>query len=409
MMKRFLVVAAFLCVLLPSCRRGGDTANGTAEAEANDTIPALGFWIEDHTDRPGVVRSGEIFTGLMTRLGLASADAYKLAQLCDTVFDVRKMRAGNTYHAYYSGDSLSLKLEYLVYSNDKVRSTVFKCADSLAVWTYDKPVSIERKVVDVTIRESLWNDLIRAGSSPMLIVSLADIFAWTVNFFGLQDGDRFRAIYSQKVCEGEIIDISNVEFGIYDGGKASVCAICLDLHDGGNKYWSETGESLKKAFLKAPLKFNRISSRFSYSRKHPVTGKVRAHTAVDYAAPTGTPVHSIGDGKVTLCGWDSHGGGNRIRIRHMNGYETAYLHLSGYAKGIKAGTTVHQGQVIGYVGSTGLSTGPHLDFRVWKDGTPIDPLKMISPPSEPIQKEYLDSLKVLRDKYLRELDSVPQL
>lgn len=402
-----LKILPFLAILVlclaPSCRRGPRNTDVT-EAQ-NDSIPALGFWIEDYTGVRDEVGSGETFSGLMERLGLGASSAYELVQKCTGKFDVRKLRAGNKFSAYYSGDSLSRKLEYVVYDNSRIRSTIFRCGDSLDVWIYDRPVTIERKTLDVTITTSLWNDMVDAGSSPLLIVNLSDIFAWTVNFFGLQEGDRFRAIYDQKVCEGDIVEISKVEFSVFERGSNQVYAIFFDQGDGGNKYWNDKGESLKKAFLKAPLKYNRISSRFTYHRKHPVTGKVKPHTAVDYAAPAGTPVHTIGDGKVLSAGW-SHGGGNMVKIRHMNGYETAYLHLSKFAKGIKAGASVRQGQVIGYVGSTGVSTGPHLDFRVWKNGTPVNPLTIISPPSEPIRKENLDSLKTLCRMYLEELDSL---
>jgi murein DD-endopeptidase MepM/ murein hydrolase activator NlpD len=160
--------------------------------------------------------------------------------------------------------------------------------------------------------------------------------------------------------------------------------IMFDQKDGGNIWWNEKGESMRKAFLKAPLQYSRVSSGFSYARKHPVTRKVQPHTGVDYAAPKGTPVMTIGDGVVTSVKYEG-AGGNTVRIRHNSVYSTAYLHLSKYAKGLKAGQRVRQGEVIGYVGSTGRSTGPHLDFRVWKNGTPINPLKMDSPPAEPIK------------------------
>ena len=180
---------------------------------------------------------------------------------------------------------------------------------------------------------------------------------------------------------------------------------------GSNTYWDKGGVSLKRMFLKAPLKYNRISSIFSYSRKHPVTGKVKAHTAVDYAAPTGTEVHAIGDGTVTKCGWDASGGGNRIRIKHMQGYESSYMHLSKFAKGIKVGTRVSQGQVIGYVGATGTATGPHLDFRIWEKGKPIDPLSLNSPASEPLNKKYLQEFNALYDRYMHEIgeDKTPAI
>ena len=399
-MRKALFISLAILALLPSCHRRGGGVQPLEEQK--DTVLPLGFRTEDFAVDSSKVREGETFTGMMTRLGMGSRAAYELAENCKDVFDVRRMRAGNSVEGYYSTDTTGRRLEYAVYHNDRIRSTVFHCQDSLFASVYDKPVQSERKVADVSINSSLWNDMLDAGVSPLLIVDLADIYAWTVNFFGLQKDDRFRVIYDQTVCEGEVVKIDSIEFAIYDSGSFRACAIRFDQGDGGNKYWNEKGESLRKAFLKAPLKYNRISSRFTYHRKHPITGVVRPHTAVDYAAPVGTPVHSIGDGTVTMCGWDGSGGGNRIRIRHMNGYETCYMHLSKFASGIKAGTRVAQGQTIGYVGSTGHSTGPHLDFRVWKDGTPVDPLKMISPPSEPLKQENIDSLGKVYAAFLKE-------
>ncbi|MBO4567205.1 MAG: M23 family metallopeptidase [Bacteroidales bacterium] len=398
MKRRALILVLLILAAVPSCKRNTGAA-GEPEPQ-KDTVLPLGFRTDDYQVDSSKVRDGETFSGLMGRLGLGARDAYTLVQRSDSIFDVRRLRAGNSFEAYYTPDTTGRKLEYVVYHNDRVRSTIFKCRDSLCAWRFDKPVEKVHKTADITIHSSLWNDMVAAGTSPLLIVELADIYAWTVNFFGLQEGDRFRVVYNQTESEGQVISIDDIEFAIYDSGSFSASAIRFDQGDGGNKYWNEKGESLRKAFLKAPLRYNRISSRFTYHRKHPITGKVRPHTAVDYAAPTGTPVHAIGDGTVTLCGWDGSGGGNRIKIKHMNGYETCYMHLSKFASGIKSGSRVAQGQVIGYVGSTGHSTGPHLDFRVWKDGTPVDPLKMISPPSEPLRKENLDSLGKLYRAYL---------
>ena len=186
--------------------------------------------------------------------------------------------------------------------------------------------------------------------------------------------------------------MDTVRYAVFTHNKVDYPAIRFDQNDGGNVWWNEKGESMRKAFLKAPLQYSRISSGFSYSRKHPVTRKVQPHTGVDYAAPTGTPVMTIGDGVVTSVKYEG-AGGNTVRIRHNSVYSTAYLHLSKYAKGLRAGQRVRQGEVIGYVGSTGRSTGPHLDFRVWKNGTPINPLKMQSPPAEPLKSENKDAFE----------------
>ena len=355
--------------------------------EVRDTVYPLGFCTDSFTVVSGTIKSGDNFTGWLTRLGTSAQQAHALASASDTVFDVRKLRAGNAYKAYYRDSTV---LRYVVYSNSQVKETIFSLRDSIPVWTYERPVEIVSKKADVTINSSLWNDMIAAGATPDLIVNIADIYAWTVDFFGLQKGDRFRILYSERMCEGESIGIEKVSYAEFHRGETCLPAVYFDQGDGGNTYWNEKGESMRKAFLKAPLKFTRISSGYSLHRLHPVHGTVRAHTGVDYAAPTGTPVRSIGDGTVLSAGWGKGGAGNMVKIRHNSVYTTAYLHLSKMA--VKAGQRVSQGQVIGYVGMTGTATGPHLDFRVWRNGSPINPLKLESPPSEPIREENLPAL-----------------
>ncbi|MBR0110770.1 MAG: peptidoglycan DD-metalloendopeptidase family protein [Bacteroidales bacterium] len=386
---RRIAAILLLLPLLFSCS-GRHARRAPEPAVQKDTIYPLGFLTDTLLLRSGEVRSGETFSGLLTRLGMDSADAYRLFQACDSTFDVRKMRAGNRYEAYYNPAD-SATLHYLVYSNDRVNQTVFRCFDSLAVWKAARPVDYLRKTADVTINSSLWNDMTAAGASPELILKLSDIYAWTVDFFGLQKGDRFRLEYGETDCDGAVISIDTVYFSVFARDTSKLYCIMVDQGDGGNLYWNEKGESMRKAFLKAPLHFSRISSGFSYARKHPVTGQVRPHTAVDYAAPTGTPVVSIGDGTVIGKAYEG-GGGNTVRIRHNSVYTTAYLHLSRYAAGLKVGQRVKQGEVIGYVGMTGTATGPHLDFRVWINGSPVNPLTLESPSEEPIKEAFLPVL-----------------
>lgn len=399
-MRRRLILLVCVSLAAVACSQ----RNSTQIVEEQKEWP-LGFNTDTLFVRESSVESGEVFGKLFARLGMSGNDAQKLVYACDSIFDVRKLRAGNKIDAYYSGDSLSPVLRFVVYERDRINSTVFKCYDSLGVWNVAKQVDTVSKYTDVTIRTSLWNDMIAAGASPLLILELADIYAWTVDFFGLHEGDRFRAFYKQRECEGEVIDIAGVDFARYTRGETNLYAIRYDQGDNGNKYWNEKGESMRKAFLKAPLKFSRISSKFTYHRVHPIHGVVRPHTAVDYAAPSGTPVHALGDGVVLSAGWGKGGAGNMIKIRHNSIYTTGYLHLKGFAKGIKAGARVQQGQVIGYVGMTGSATGPHLDFRVWKNGTPVDPLKLESPSAEPIRKENLPALDSIFNHY-KEKDSL---
>ena len=397
-----LLAAAALPFSVLSCKNGGETAGETEIVE--ELPPLYGFEPSEFDADTVEVKYGDTFSVLMMRMGMNANDAYALSELCDSVFDLRKIKAGNHLHAYYDSTDSTRMLRYAIYEQDKVNATVFQCSDSLAIWNVSKPVEHIRKFTDVTINSSLWNDMLAAGGSPELIMNLADIYQWSVNFFTLQKGDRFRTIYTQSICDGEFVGIDTVHFSLFDGyGYKQTAAVRFETAEGGNTYWDKGGVSLKRMFLKAPLKYNRVSSRFSYSRRHPVTGKIKPHTAVDYAAPTGTPVHAIGDGTVTKCGWDPTGGGNRIRIKHNMGYESSYMHLSKFASGIRVGTRVTQGQLIGYVGATGTATGPHLDFRIWEKGRPIDPLKLDSPASDPLDSAYLRDFDALYGKYMSEV------
>lgn len=388
-----------LAMLAVSCGQNhGSQAAADEPVVLKDTVYPLGFCTDSFRLVAGKIANGDNFTAWVTRAGLPAERAHALAQVCDTVFDVRKMRAGNSWSAYYAD---STRLAYLVYDNSRTSQTVFSCRDSLAVWRYEKPVQEVEKRADVTITSSLWNDMTAAGAPVELIADLSDIYAWTVDFFGLQKGDRFRVRYSENICDGESVGIDRIHYAEFQRDSTCLPAIYFDQGDGGNHYWNEKGESLRKAFLKAPLKFTRISSGFSYHRLHPVHGTVRAHTGVDYAAPMGTPVMSIGDGTVISAGWGG-GGGNTVKIRHNSVYTTAYLHLSRFA--VKAGQRVSQGQVIGYVGMTGTATGPHLDFRVWKNGSPINPLKLESPPAEPILPENLPALDSLYRSHRQQIN-----
>lgn len=402
-MKYTSIISAFFLVstlLFPSCGNAPVEEQTVTGQPVEDTAPALPS-LDSLRCVEGKVKSGQFFSTLMTGLGLNAQEAYDLTMACDTVFDVKNLRVGNEYKAYYDGQIL----KYVLYRQDRTSDILFECQTPYNVSKVTRPVTVRKRYADVTINSSLWNDMRAAGASPLIILSLSDIYAWTVDFFGLQKGDRFRVLYEEKVCDGEVIAIDTVRYAIFSHNGKDLPMVMYDQKDGGNIWWNEKGESMRKAFLKAPLKFSRISSGFSYARRHPVTRRVQPHTGIDYAAPKGTPVMSIGDGVVTSKKYEG-AGGNTVRIRHNSVYSTAYLHLSGYAKGLKVGQRVRQGEVIGYVGSTGRSTGPHLDFRVWKNGSPINPLKMESPPAEPLKKENLEDFEMVHKKYRAQVDSI---
>ena len=362
-----------------------------AETVSEDEVYEYGIPLSKYRKVEGNIRRGEFFSTLMTRLGASQSDIYALDALSKGVFDMRQIKVGYHYHAYYLPGEPDT-LAQVVYEKDNASYVVFTLRDSLSVRVEDKDIVSSIDYVEVNIENSLWQDIIDAGAPALLAVSLADIYAWSIDFFGLQKGDSFKAVYEKSECD---LNVERVLYAEFTHGDQAYKSYWFD--DGsGNYYWNEKGESMRKAFLRAPLSYTRISSGFTYSRRHPITRKVRPHTGIDYAAPTGTEVMSIGDGVVVYKGYKT-AEGNMVKIKHNSVYTSAYLHLSRYGKNISVGQRVKQGQVIGYVGSTGYSTGPHLDFRIWKNGTPINPLKMESPPAEPLSKDdmpaFLKSMK----------------
>lgn len=401
-MKYTTGIYAFLFALIAlssvSCsEKGGKDA--VEEEVSIHAAPVLqyGIPVDSLEARPDKVRKGDYFAKIMGRLGFDNNEAYNISRACDGVYDLRKIKVGNSYVAYYEKEAS--KPSYWRYDADSRNYLVISTKDSLAVNVVPKELEVKTRYAEVSIENSLWYDVQQAGVSTQIALEIADVYQWTIDFFGLQKGDSFKVLYDEVMFEDEVLYIDKIRYCIFESDGTNYYAYWYDQKDGSsNRYWNEKGESLKKAFLKAPLKFSRISSGFTYARKHPITRVVRPHTGIDYAAPAGTPVMSIGDGVVIQRGYQG-GGGNTVKIRHNSVYTSAYLHLSKYGQGIKAGARVKQGQIIGYVGSTGMSTGPHLDFRIWKNGTPINPLKMESPSMEPIKKENREEFYALVEQY----------
>lgn len=380
-----------LCVLLLSAC--GKPAAGEQEYIDEEIVPIryeYGLAIDSFRVDTGYVSNGETLGGILNRLGATRQQINQVGTLAREEFDVRQIRAGKQFLALYATDSAQNEvLQYWVYLPDARTAKVLHLTDSLHVEHIQKPICIVPRKAEVVIESSLWNAMVGNDLPVELALELSEIYAWTIDFFGLQQGDSIRVFYDEQYVDSMRCGIGRIYAANFYHGKRWQEAYWFDIADYQatdtrcRGYFDAEGNSLRKAFLKAPLNYKRISSKFTYARKHPVYKVVRPHTGVDYAAPAGTPVVAIGDGVVIEKGYKG-GGGNSVKIRHNSTYTTAYLHLSKYGKDIAVGKRVSQGQVIGYVGSTGASTGPHLDFRVWKGGTPIDPLKMVSPPVEPI-------------------------
>ena len=319
----------------------------------------------------------------------------------DSIFPVKRMRASRP--TYFFRDTTDTTRIYWVYMHTPERYLCVDFSQTPPAVRYDSlTVSTQKVVAKATITSSLWNAMRDAGATPELALRLSDIFAWSVDFFALTAGDQFIAVYDKKKIEDQDIGVGLIHtvFYIHEGDTLKAYTYSQDSI---LSYWDAAGNSLRRAFLKAPLSFTRISSHFSYGRMHPILKVVRAHTGVDYAAPMGTPVMAIGDGTVIDKRY-ANGSGNFVKIRHNAVYTTAYLHFSKFAEGIHIGQRVRQGDVIGYVGMTGHATGPHLDFRVWKNGTPINPLTLDSPSDAPIK----DSLRAAFAVAMQQQDSILQ-
>lgn len=402
------ILTALLVPCLAACAGGENVAVDNEElAGIEDSVRRneLGIPLDGYDTYEERVERGDFFSTILNGYGVSNQRIYKISESIKDTFDIRDIRVGNEYTAYVSQADTSLG--FWVYSIDKRRSLVIDISDpdTVEAFVFRKQMEAVPRYTDVSIENSLWYDMVQAGASPLLILKLSDIYAWTVDFFALQKGDTFRVLYDEIMCDGEVFEIGDVRYVEFVHNGELFLSIMFDQGDGGNIYWNEKGESMRKAFLKAPLNYSRISSGFSYARRHPVTRKVQPHTGVDYAAPTGTPVMSVGDGTVIECRYRG-ANGNIVKIRHNSIYTTAYLHLSRFAKGMYVGKRVRQGDVIGYVGSTGRSTGPHLDYRIWKNGTPINPLKMESPSEEPLKKENMEAFMAVMASYKSGIDSV---
>lgn len=331
----------------------------------------------------GHIKRNGFLSQILVAHGVTLQEIDQVIKNSSAVFDVRKIRSGNNYTLFCDTDSLA-RVRYLVYEHDPVTCYIFSFRDSLNITPFRKEIRKVIKYSSGTIETSLWDAMINEGMHPSLAAELSDIYAWSVDFFGLQKGDNFKVIYEESFIDDKSLGVDKIFGAQFTWSGKTIIAVPF-IQDGKESFFDDEGNSLRKAFLKAPLSFPRITSRFSSSRMHPILRIRRPHYGVDYAAPIGTPVLSIGDGRVisTTIG---NGSGRMVKISHNSVYSTAYLHLSRFGEGIHAGASVKQGDIIGFVGSSGLSTGPHLDFRFYKNGYPVDPLKVEAPPVEPVSE-----------------------
>ncbi len=405
--RALLIICA---VVLFSCNQAVETGHelivmtvdSVPVQPENEPVYSYGILTDSFEVIPGQIRRDSFISDILLKHGVSMPEIDKALNNSKDVFDVRKVLSGSKYSLLCErGDNP--RARYMIYEHDPATTYVFSFTDSLNITAFRKEVTTEIKYAKGTISSSLWQAILDGGMPPALAAEMNEIFQWTVDFFGLEEGDNFKVVYEEKFIEDKSMGIGKILTAQFTSSGRTYTAIPF-IQDGHESYFDTDGKSLRKAFLKAPLKFSRISSRYTTSRLHPVLKIRRPHLGVDYAAPVGTPVHAVGDGKVIAATYDG-GNGRMVKIRHNVTHSTAYLHLSRFGQGITPGKSVKQGDIIGYVGSTGLSTGPHLDFRFYQNGSPIDPLKVIAPPSEPVAEVNREKFEKIREVNLNLLST----
>ena len=388
---------------------GGERTDGETPAEETPKNLVYGIDADRYRLERGEVQNGETLGKILNRFGVSPVAVDRLDRKAAGIWPLRNIRAGHAYTAFIHEDSLHTPhLDYLAYERNPSQYVLFGFhndtpgIDSVSVTLGEREFEIRRQKRSAVIESSLWNAM-TAGDMPYsLAAEVEDIYQWTISFFSVQKGDSFTVIYDEKFIDTLSVGVGRIWGVKFTHFGKDYYAIPFRQNKR-MEYWEADGSSLRKQMLKAPLKYTRVSAKFTYARRHPIYKTVRPHTGVDFAAPKGTPVVAVADGVVTFKGWGG-GGGNTLKIKHAGNMMTGYLHLSGYAKGIRQGSHVSQGQLIGYVGSTGASTGPHLDYRVWRNGKPIDPLKIPQEPSEPVSEKNRAAFDYVKAKVMAELD-----
>lgn len=402
-----LLLVVLACFAVFSCKQKPAEAPVT---EPVDTVPHIyeyGICVDSLDIHYYEIKPGDNPALIFSRLGFTAAQADSITRASAHVLDPTKIRAGMYYCTFTTRDTLE-QICYIGFAKTLTDYAVIDLTKRpIHAYTYNKPVTLKRRYLEGTISSSLWNVIAAQDADPLLAIRISDVYAWQIDFFDVKEGDSFQVIYNEAyIDDTTALGIASIEGAIFTHQGKAYPAFPF-TQDSVSQFFDAEGNSLRRAFLKAPLDYYRITSRFTNARFHPILKRYRAHHGVDYAAPTGTPVKTIGDGTVIFKGW-TNGGGNTVKIKHNSVYTTSYMHLSRYAKGLQVGKHVSQGDEIAYVGSTGLSTGPHLDFRVYKNGEPINPLDMEAPPSEPLRPELRDSFEVVKQTILAELDSLKQ-
>ena len=402
-----LILTAFILIVF-SCSDANEEDEPSAVPQKKVPKFEFGFNLNDFDVVHDTVESGDTFGAIIDQQNLGTLRSYDITQVAKDTFDVRLLKKGKPFTMLRSLDA-SKKLQVFVYQPDRQTYYVIDLRDSIHVYKKTRPVSIKRRTIAGELNGSFSEALQKEKVDPELAARISKIYAWSIDFFKLQKGDKFAVTFTERYINDTVydgVDSLQAAFFEYKGKYVYAFPFAQNPESAKMDYYDEEGKPLKNFFLKAPLKFSRISSRFSANRFHPVQSVWKAHKGTDYAAPTGTPIMTTAAGVVEKTGYTT-GNGNFVKVKHNGTYATQYLHMSKIL--VRNGQRVNQGDVIGKVGSTGLATGPHVCYRFWKNGVQVDALRLKLPNAEPMNSKYKNRFDVYMKPLKRELDSVAGL
>lgn len=375
-------------------------------AENPDASPVYGPFLPPEQQRRHAVLHvgpGDTLTGLLAAAGFAAAEIQGLLRAVSSEADPDRVPLGARMDLTSDGGGRILEFIYEPQALDQVWG--IRGEALWRVWSEKVPLEVREAALAGSVEESLFASVQALSEGPELAVAIASLFAWQVDFAKeTRSGDGFRVVVEKRYRDGKFWDYGPIAAAQYRYSGGTREAYCIPVGEQGRKCYDAEGRSLHRSFLRAPLAYSRVSSKFTHRRFHPVLGIFRPHEGVDYAAPTGTPVWSVAEGRAAFVGRRG-GNGNMVIVSHPGGIQTYYNHLSRFARGLRRGSPVRQKQVIGYVGSTGLSTGPHLDFRIKKGKRFVDPLKADLPPGSPVPKDLRAQFGAYRDRMRERLES----
>ena len=406
--KQLFGTLASALFILSSCSspRGekDDTDGYSADSASVEVREEFGIPIDQYVIVEDEIKNGQNLSELLLPYGVDYVTIDRISRTPREIFDSRRIQAGKKYKVFCTEDSL-LRAQCFVYQPTPADYIVVDLRDSLNVYRGQKEIEIREKRAAGVIESSLWNAMVDNHMSPALVMELSTVYAWTIDFFRIQKGDKFKVIYEEKYVDGEFLGVGRVKAVEFVHMDEEYPAYYFEEEEGFGDYFDDGGDNLRRVFLMAPVEYSRISSRYTKRRFHPVQKRWKAHLGTDYAAPHGTPIYSTADGVVTHRAY-TRGNGNYVKIRHNSTYTTQYLHMSKFASNVKVGTRVRQGQTIGYVGSTGLATGPHVCYRFWKNGVQVNAFNEDLPPSEPIKDENRPAFEKVRDERKKQLRNI---